>query len=182
MLKNEYTTLNKMLSVNDISAATAEYIICYVLRVLQFQTICEILREDKEKYVRWLSLSRRILQPTEFARRITNELCRCQLDEDSYELMGGWLLGFFRKKDHRAYYPQKFREELLVQQQCRCAICGERIDLEAELDHVIPWKYVGDELDDNLQLLCFKCNRSKKAAPLYQLQMLLQKGHNWRVC
>ena len=180
MMKNEYSTLNKMLTVNNISPSTAEYIICYTLRFLQFQSICEILREDKAEYIRWLSLSRQMLQPTEFARRITKELCQCQLDENSYKLMGEWLLAFYRKKDHRIIYPPKIRKPLLHQQKCRCAICGCSIDIKSELDHIIPWKYVGDELDNNLQLLCFKCNRSKKASPLYQLRMLLRTGEHWK--
>ena len=180
MMKNEYSTLTQMLTANNISPATAEYMICYTLRFLQFQSICEILREDKAEYIRWLSLSRQMLHPTEFARRITKELCQCQLDENSYKLMGNWLLAFYRKKDHRIIYPEKIRQDLLSQQQCRCAICGCPIDIKSELDHIIPWKYVGDELHDNLQLLCFKCNRSKKASPLYQLRMLLRTGECWK--
>lgn len=179
MIKNEYSTLNKMLSVNNISPATAECMICYTLRFLQFQSICEILKEDKSEYIRWLNLSRQMLQPTEFARRITKELCQCQLDENSYELMGEWLLAFYRKKDHRIIYPEYVRQGLLQHQQGCCAICGCPIDIKSELDHIIPWKYIGDELENNLQLLCFKCNRSKKASPLYQLRMLLRTGEHW---
>ena len=180
MMKNEYSTLNKMLTVNNISPATAEYMICYTLRFLQFQHICEILREDKAAYIRWLSLSRQMQHPTAFAHRIIKELCQCQMDEHSYELIGQWLLAFFRKKDYRVKYPPKVRTKLLHQQQCRCAICGCAIDEKAELDHIMPWVYVGDELDDNLQLLCFNCNRSKKASPLYQLFMLLRTGEHWQ--
>lgn len=180
MMKNEYSTLTQMLTANNISPATAEYMICYTLRFLQFQSICEILRDDKGEYIRWLSLSRQMQHPTEFARRIIKELCQCQMDEHSYKLIGEWLLAFFRKKDYRVKYPQKIRTELLHQQQCRCAICGRVITEKSELDHIMPWVYVGDELNDNLQLLCFKCNRSKKASPLYQLRMLLRTGENWQ--
>lgn len=179
MMKNEYSTLNQMLTANNISPATAEYMICYTLRFLQFQSICEILRDDKAESIRWLSLSRQMQHPTEFARKITKELCQCQLDEHSYSLLGEWLLAFYRKKEHRIIYPEKIRRDLLHQQQGRCAICGCPIDIKSELDHIIPWKYVGDELEDNLQLLCFKCNRSKKASPLYQLRMLLRTGKHW---
>lgn len=180
MMKDTYQTLNTMLIANNISPATAEYMICYTLRFLQFQTACEILRADKAEYIRWLTLSRRILHPTEFSRRITKELCHCQLDECSYELMGQWFLAFYRKKDHRIIYPNGVRQNLIQHQKYQCAICGCKIDINAELDHIIPWKYVGDELDDNLQLLCFQCNRSKKASPLYQLQMLLRTGSHWQ--
>lgn len=180
MMKEDFTTLTAMLKANNISADTAEIMICYTLRFLQFQHICDILREDKSAYIRWLSLSRQMQHPTEFACRIIKELCQCQMDEHSYELIGQWFLAFFRKKDYRIKYPQKVRTELLHQQQCRCAICGCTIDIKSELDHIMPWVYVGDELDDNLQLLCFNCNRSKKASPLYQLFMLLRTGEHWQ--
>lgn len=179
MMNDEYTTLDAMLKANNISPAIAEYLICYTLRFLQLQSICEILREDKAEYIRWLNLSRQMQQPTEFARRITKELCHCHLDEYGYVLMGQWLLAFYRKKDTRIIHPPKVREELLHQQHCRCAICDCTITADDELDHIIPWKYVGDELANNLQLLCFNCNRSKKASPLFQLRMLLRNGENW---
>lgn len=180
MIKKEHSTLNTMLAANNISPEIAEIFLCYTLRFLQFQTICKTLRNEKMEYIRWLNLSRQMLHPTEFARKITTELCQCQLDENSYELIGKWLLAFYRKKGYRIIYPQKVRQDLLHQQKSQCAICGSMIDIKAELDHIIPWKYVGDELDNNLQLLCFQCNRSKKASPLYQLQMLLRTGKHWQ--
>ena len=180
MMKNSFATLTAMLIANNISPATAEYMLCDTLRFLQFQSICEILREDQTAYIRWLNLSRQMQHPTAFAHRITKELCQCQLDEHSYELIGQWLLAFFRKKDYRIKYPQEVRTELLHQQGCRCAICGCTITESADLDHIIPWIYVGDELHDNLQLLCYHCNRSKKASPLYQLRMLLRSGEHWQ--
>lgn len=178
-MTDSYATLNTMLKANHIPPATAEQMICDTLRFLQFQSICDTLRADKNEYIRWLNLSRQMLHPTEFARRITETLCQCRLDEESYALIGKWLLAFYRKKDYRMIYHQKIRTDLLHQQHCRCAICNEQITASAELDHIIPWKYVGDELENNLQLLCLKCNRSKKASPLYQLRMLLRTGQAW---
>ena len=98
-MADSYTTLNTMLMANHIPPATAEQIICDTLRFLQFQSICDTLRADRNKYIRWLSLSRQMLHPAEFAREITKNLCHCRLDEESYHLMGKWLLAFFRKKD-----------------------------------------------------------------------------------
>ena len=179
-MKDAYNTLNAMLTANHILSATAEAIICYTLRFLQFESICDTLLTDEAEYIRWLTLSRQMQQPAELARRMINELCDCQMDEHSYELIAEWLLAFYRKKDTRIRYPQKIRTDLLRQQHHRCAICGCAITEKAELDHVIPWKYVGDELNENLQLLCLECNRSKQASPLYQLRMLLRKGEHWQ--
>ena len=142
-LNNGRLLYNLEYHANHIPPATAEQIICDTLRFLQFQSICDTLRADRNKYIRWLSLSRQMLHPAEFAREITKNLCHCRLDEESYHLMGKWLLAFFRKKDYRVIYPQKIRTDLLHQQHCHCAICNELITDHAELDHIIPclqWK------------------------------------------
>lgn len=66
-MADSYTTLNTMLMANHIPPETAEQIICDTLRFLQFQSICDTLRADRNKYIRWLSLSRQMLHPAEFA-------------------------------------------------------------------------------------------------------------------
>ena len=54
-MADSYTTLNTMLMANHIPPETAEQIICDTLRFLQFQSICDTLRADRNKYIRWLS-------------------------------------------------------------------------------------------------------------------------------
>ena len=49
----------------------------------------------------------------------------------------------------------------------RCQSCGVTFTaaLPAEIDHIVPLSRGGTEADDNLQLLCRPCNRSKGARP-----------------
>lgn len=42
------------------------------------------------------------------------------------------------------------------------AICGEMFDLaEMDGDHIVPWSQGGRTVDENLQMLCKKCNNAK---------------------
>lgn len=89
---------------------------------------------------------------------------------EDYELLYELLNAHLRKHSQRKRYPDKVKEELIARQDYKCAICGTPIDLTcSELDHVIPWSLVGDELRDNLQMLCIQCNRRKSATIDYAL-------------
>ena len=46
----------------------------------------------------------------------------------------------------------------------RCQLCGKKLTLEnMTLDHIIPLVKGGLTTEDNLQTLCWRCNRSKGA-------------------
>lgn len=54
--------------------------------------------------------------------------------------------------------------KLLRSQNGRCAICGLLFDRDAieELDHMVPWRLIGDVPDgSNWQILCGDCNKGK---------------------
>ena len=47
-------------------------------------------------------------------------------------------------------------------QEHKCAIWGEVFDLtEMDGDHIVPWSQGGRTVDENLQMLCKKCNNEK---------------------
>ena len=50
----------------------------------------------------------------------------------------------------------------MKKQEHKCAICGEVFDLaEMDGDHIVPWSQGGRTVDENLQMLCKKCNNEK---------------------
>ena len=68
-------------------------------------------------------------------------------------------------KAQRAIMTQKKREEIKKRDNYTCKLCGastaEQSLLLLEVDHIIPVSKGGLSTPDNLQTLCWKCNRSK---------------------
>lgn len=83
------------------------------------------------------------------------------------------IMAFLRKSSFRRSISVSEREGLLKKQRYRCAFCNAPIDSHAHADHIVPFKYVGDELSDNFQMLCSNCNTKKNADLFYQIKFLL---------
>ncbi len=68
----------------------------------------------------------------------------------------------------RALMTSKLREEIKARDNYTCKICGASTNAEPhlllEIDHIIPVSKGGMTAKDNLQTLCWKCNRSKGAS------------------
>ena len=65
----------------------------------------------------------------------------------------------------RALMTPKLRDEIKARDNNACQICGlstkDEPNLLLEIDHIIPLSKGGMTAEDNLQTLCWKCNRSK---------------------
>lgn len=74
----------------------------------------------------------------------------------------------------RALMTSKLREFIKQRDQYTCQNCGlstsDEANLLLEIDHVIPIAKGGISTEDNLQTLCWKCNRTK-GAKIYNLNM-----------
>lgn len=68
-------------------------------------------------------------------------------------------------KEQRALMTKKLREQIKVRDNYTCCTCGNSTHVEPnlllEIDHIIPVAKGGFTKEDNLQTLCWKCNRSK---------------------
>ncbi len=84
------------------------------------------------------------------------------------------LLASLNKVQYRKKVPEEVRSQLMSRQNFKCAFCKEPIDGQSHVDHIIPFTYVGDELEDNLQMLCSHCNQAKNASIDYQIRVLLE--------
>ena len=170
--------LDALLAVNGIDIEQAQRALYEALRMQCFATVCDSLREDCCAYLQALQNFRRLMNPAAFAEEMVIAYCGYKLDEESYIVLGNLFACFFRKDDVRITYPEAMRKRLAQQQKGKCVICGQPITYKSDLDHIIPWIYVGDALTDNMQLLCHRCNSKKRASLIYPLQVLLQKGNN----
>ena len=68
-------------------------------------------------------------------------------------------------KEQRALMTKKMREAIKARDNFTCCTCGNSIHTEPnlllEIDHIIPVSKGGHTVEDNLQTLCWKCNRAK---------------------
>ncbi len=68
-------------------------------------------------------------------------------------------------KEQRSLMTKKLRESIKKRDDYTCCTCGnsthEEPNLLLEIDHIIPVSKGGLTQQDNLQTLCWKCNRSK---------------------
>ena len=93
-------------------------------------------------------------------------------DEDCerlYELIQAHL----NKSSFRKQLSYCEKNMLLLDQNYKCAICGKDIHNNFHADHIIPFKYVGDELNNNWQMLCSNCNKQKNDSFDYQIRLFL---------
>ena len=139
-----------------------------------FETIANELddQEYRKKVKNRLLMSSNKLLTT---KRIVYELTRCELNNDECLVMYKYIYAYFTKANRRIKYDDIIKQKLLMKQEYCCNICSTEINiLNSELDHIVPWSYVGDELGiDNLQMLCKDCNRRKSKNSAYNLKMFL---------
>jgi 5-methylcytosine-specific restriction endonuclease McrA len=68
-------------------------------------------------------------------------------------------------KEQRALMTNKLREFIKSRDDFTCCNCGNSTYIEPnlllEIDHIIPVSKGGYTVEENLQTLCWKCNRAK---------------------
>ena len=68
-------------------------------------------------------------------------------------------------KEQRNLMTTKLRETIKKRDNFTCCMCGNSTEKEPnlllEIDHIVPVSKGGCTVEDNLQTLCWKCNRSK---------------------
>ena len=93
---------------------------------------------------------------------------RLLMDDDVTKNAGiiKYLLSDRTKHDEKFLSIRTFSESqkrrAYEKQEHKCAICGEVFDLkDMDGDHIVPWSQGGRTVDENLQMLCKKCNNEK---------------------
>lgn len=59
-------------------------------------------------------------------------------------------------------FPEAMKRKMFARQGGICPLCNERHPLSGmEADHIVPWSQGGKTTEENCQMLCKKCNRTK---------------------
>ena len=152
----EFLTLNKI-KKDDLFNALHMDILETILKI-----VCEKLKKE-DSFFNW---AKRVFFSTvnelEATQKVVDRACKCILPENDILWMKNCIKAFFSKNCNREVVTLEEKEQLLKKQENRCAICGHNITLHnMHVDHIIPWDYVGDKLNNNSQGLCKDCNLSK---------------------
>jgi hypothetical protein len=108
-----------------------------------------------------------------------NSSIKCDIKMDIENLNGfieylGELVKFKKSViGQRAIMNSSLREKIKSRDNYTCKICGlstynER-NLLLEIDHIVPLSKGGITSEENLQTLCWKCNRSKGSRLILQI-------------
>lgn len=138
-----------------------------------FEVICKEMRKqntktsEKERF-------RKYKDKTVPTKKIVKQYSGCELTADDYDELATLLTSHFRTGAPRKKYDDAYREQLTKKQNGQCAICKKHISAKgSHLDHIVPWDYVGDNLENNYQMLCETCNERKGKATYFEFSMLL---------
>ena len=124
--------------------------------------ICEYMKENDSSYISMRKIYYRSTNDIDAIKQIVHNVCHLTLPEQDLDWLNKCVKAFMKKKPCRKPLSDALRQDLWKRQKQRCSICGKEILAEeGHIDHMVPWDYVGDELDDNYQLLCSNCNLHK---------------------
>lgn len=152
---------DEFIFLNKFNKEMIEKALYLDIRELILQGICEKMKKDDDFFLRMkrLYFSMDELSATE---KLIYTSYKLVLPKDDLEWMNKCIIAYFKKKDTRKSIDYSERKALLEVQNYKCAVCKTALTLgEAHIDHIIPWDYVGDELENNLQALCSDCNLHK---------------------
>lgn len=156
----------------DLSSFITESYKCMLISI--FEVIVNEMNDldyRRETKQRFLNSVNKLLT----TERIVYEKTKCKLSENECRIVYNYIHAYFGKLNVRISYDDSVRHQLLSKQKNKCNICKKNIMFEdSELDHIVPWTYVGDELGlSNLQMLCKDCNHRKSKNSAYNLKMFL---------
>lgn len=156
--------MNNLDTLIDLNNMDREYLLDALhldIREIVLKTIIEKMKSDdafflksKKYYFKYSNF--------EATQKIIQATCNIEMSNDDICWLGECIGCYLKKKSTRAVIPQELKLQLLIDQNEKCALCGTPITLSTmHVDHIIPWDYVGDELENNYQGLCSDCNLHK---------------------
>lgn len=163
--------LEELLATDEIKK---EYRKTFLL--CMFQKICTKMERNKDFKIEIKTLFRQSSDYPITVKAIIQNILKYEISMDDATLMSTWFKANLKKSNVRKTIPG-LKEKLYKIQNGRCMICDEKLGSDwskIHVDHIIPFKLVGDELSDNYQDLCDKCNASKNARTDFIFKSMLK--------
>ncbi|MDD3831264.1 MAG: HNH endonuclease [Clostridia bacterium] len=154
-----------------------EYKITVLLTM--FKKLCIKMKNNPSYQMKVQNLFRQTHDKCITARLITEQEFGIALSDEESQTMSIWLNANLRKKNQRnaSYTSLSAKKELYKKQEGICAACGEQLGTEwsrIHVDHIVPFVLVGDELENNYQVLCETCNECKSAKVNYVFSKMIK--------
>ena len=165
--------LQEFLDLNNLTFDELAESIHMDIREAILKELCDFMRESNENEAFVKKVYRQRSDSIVSTKLLVSQIAHCNLGEEDLVWMDKCIHAYFNKKDKRINLKQV---GIGLWNSCKthCEICGKPVTIDAlNVDHVIPWDYVGDELQDNYQILCEHCNKSKGANVSQALEKLI---------
>jgi hypothetical protein len=176
LVEKERLALEAFLQENGIDLQTFWEGLHKTLLLFVFEELCRKMKDDPgfEKVLRLRFRASK--NNARAAQKVSLDIVEASLTEEEGELLSKWLFAYFQKTGVRQKVSLETKRLLLHNQGGLCACCKTKLSLEsAHYDHIVPWDLVGDELDENGQMLCEHCNKRKSKSVDYLLKRLIVK-------
>lgn len=168
--------IQKILELNHIQEDVLAQALHQDIREMFLAQICAYMKSSPERRLEVRKSYFRTSDDLQTVRNLVHKVCGGELPEEDLLWLNQCVKAHFHKRPRRRPISESQRAFLWKTQGGLCAICRRPVSMiGTHVDHIVPWDYVGDELEDNLQILCPTCNRVKSSRVSRTLRHLFLK-------
>lgn len=170
--------LNNLLTINNCD--TIKFMKLTHQTLLQFilESICHKINSDPQSRKKVFTKYYQSRNDCTVAQKIAYEICGIKLPPKDLLWLNKCILANLKKREKRKLISLQEKKDLLDKQNYKCACCNKDITLNnSHYDHIVPWNLVGDELEDNYQMLCTYCNEHKNSSIYYMFKRQIIKNN-----
>lgn len=153
--------LKDMYSLEEFYMAIKE-----VRQILMSEDIYLYLKDNEDEIKQQLLLCKNDTEHTKYCNTIIQCAVKKNLLKEEYDFGRKIIIAYFRKSQERKKINIDNNEII-------CSCCKKSDKKIYEFDHIIQFKIVGDELENNLQILCKDCHKEKRKNIFYKIQKMI---------
>ena len=165
--------IQEFLDLNNLTYDQLATSIHMDIREAVLKVICDFIDKNSENKTMVKNIYRQRADSVVSTKLVVLQIAHCKLSHEDLVWMDKCIHAHFEKKENRKNLKQ-IGICMWNSGKKNCEICGVPVTLEnLNVDHIIPWDYVGDELQNNYQILCEHCNKTKSKNVSQALEKLI---------